>query len=205
MGDGLLGKLIKLRMKLSGVASTLQAFLGDSGAQQRVQTIDDAMNRLEEFQRKIKNMEIMLRDKSRTSFIVVTIPTKLAVEESKRLISDLTTQGIAVSDIVVNQCLMRVNENESDGILNYYKRRRGGQKQWIETLKEAAHDVSISEEYQSNGSSSPITITEFPFFDTELVGIPALGYVGSQQIVDNPSFQHLMNYEEITDEPKVII
>lgn len=203
--DGLLGKLIKLRMKLSGVASTLQAFLGDSGAQQRVQTIDNAMNRLEEFQRKIKNMEIMLRDKSRTSFIVVTIPTKLAVEESKRLISDLTTQGIAVSDIVVNQCLTKVNENESDGILNYYKRRRGGQKQWIETLKEAAHDVSISEEYQSNGSSSPITITEFPFFDTELVGIPALGYVGSQQIVDNPSFQHLMNYEEITDEPKVII
>ena len=32
-----------------------------------------------------------------TSFLVVTIPTKLAVEESKRLVSELTSQGIAVN------------------------------------------------------------------------------------------------------------
>jgi len=205
--DGLLGKLIKLRMKLSGVASTLQAFLGDSGAQERAQTIDIAMDRLDEFRIKIKNMEVALRDESRTNFVVVTIPTKLAVAESKRLVSELTTQGITVSDIVVNQCVTSVSENiENKGILNYYQRRREGQNQWIKMLKEAASDVSSSEEYQSNGSPSPITFTELPFFDVELVGIPALGYIGSQQIVGNPNFQHLLiNNNEKDDEPKVVI
>lgn len=206
--DGLLGKLIKLRMKLSGVASTLQAFLGDNSAQLRAQTIDNALDRLDQFRVKIKNMEVALRDESRTSFLVVTIPTKLAVAESKRLVSDLTSQGIAVSDIVVNQCVTTVSENtENDALLNYYQRRRDGQTQWVNKLKAAASDVSATEEYQSNGSPSPITVTEIPFFDVELVGVPALGYVGSQQIVGNPNFQHLMTNDDNRDngEPKVVI
>jgi arsenite-transporting ATPase len=205
--DGLLGKLIKLRMKLSGVASTLQAFLGDSAAKERAQTMDNAMDRLDEFRIRIKNMEVALRDESRTDFVVVTIPTKLAVAESKRLVSELTTQGIAISNVVVNQCVTSVSENaESEGIMNYYQRRRDGQNQWIEKLKEAATDVSSSEEYKTNGSPSPITVTELPFFDVELVGIPALGYVGNQQIVGNDNFQHLMmNNNEANGEPKVII
>ena len=103
--DGLLGKLIKLRMKLSGLTSTLQAFLGDAGAQERARTIDNALDRLETFRAKISNLERKLKDNSMTSFLVVTIPTKLAVEESKRLVSELTSQGIAVNDIVVNQCV----------------------------------------------------------------------------------------------------
>ena len=40
-----------------------------------------------------------------TSFLVVTIPTTLAVKESQRLVLELRRQGIAVSDIVVNQCV----------------------------------------------------------------------------------------------------
>lgn len=103
--DGLLGKLIKLRMKLSGLTSTLQAFLGDSGAQERARTIDNALDKLEQFRAKISNLEKNLKDNTRTSFMVVTVPTKLAVEESKRLVAELTSQGIAVNDIVINQCI----------------------------------------------------------------------------------------------------
>jgi arsenite-transporting ATPase len=110
--DGLLGKLIKLRMKLSGLTSTLQAFLGDSGARERAQTIDNAMDRLEQFRERISNLEKNLKDNSKTSFLVVTIPTKLAVDESKRLVAELTSQGIAVNNVVVNQCL-----GKTDGTL----------------------------------------------------------------------------------------
>ena len=92
-------------MKLSGLTSTLQAFLGDSGARERAQTIDNAMDRLEKFRQRISNLEASLRDNSKTSFLVVTVPTKLAVDESKRLVTELTSQGIAVNNIVVNQCL----------------------------------------------------------------------------------------------------
>jgi arsenite-transporting ATPase len=205
--DGLLGKLIKLRMKLSGVANTLQAFFGDSGAQERAQTIDNALDRLDQFRLKIKNMEVALRDQSRTNFLVVTIPTKLAVAESKRLISDLTEQGIAVSDIVVNQCVTGMSENnQNDGLLQYYERRRENQSQWVQKLKSAALDVSGTGEYQNNGPALPISVSEFPFFDVELVGVPALSYVGSQQIVGNPNFDHLMKMDSGTnDVPKVVI
>jgi len=152
-------------------------------------------------------MEVALRDQSRTNFLVVTIPTKLAVAESKRLVSDLTEQGIAVSDIVVNQCVTATSENnQSDGLLKYYERRRENQSQWVQKLRSAASDVSGTGEYQNNGPALPISVSEFPFFDVELVGVPALGYVGSQQIVGNPNFDHLMNMDSGTNgEPKVVI
>lgn len=103
--DGLLGKLIKLRMKLSGLASTLQAFLGDAAAKERTATLDNALDKLEEFRLKISKLEQRLKDSTETSFLVVTIPTKLAVSESKRLVSELTSQGIAVTNVVINQCV----------------------------------------------------------------------------------------------------
>jgi arsenite-transporting ATPase len=103
--DGLLGKLIQLRMKLSGLTSTLQAFLGDKGAQERAQTLDTAMQKLEEFKTKMIKVEERLKDNDTTNFLVVTVPTTLAVKESGRLIVELKEQGIAVSDVVVNQCV----------------------------------------------------------------------------------------------------
>ena len=111
-------------------------------------------------------MEQTLRDQSRTNFLVVTVPTKLAVAESKRLVSDLTSQGIVVSNVVFNQCVTFAGENgNNDGLLQYYQRRQESQSQWINKLKSAAADVSSTMEYQSNGSPSPISINEFPFFD----------------------------------------
>jgi arsenite-transporting ATPase len=106
--DGLLGKLIKLRMKLSGLTSTLQAFLGDTKAKERAQTLDNAMENLEDFKIKMTKMEERLKDSTTTNFLVVTIPTTLAVKESERLVAELTQKGITVSDVVVNQCVGEV-------------------------------------------------------------------------------------------------
>ena len=38
-----------------------------------------------------------------TEFCIVTIPTQLAIAESRRLLDSLDTQGISVNNIVVNQ------------------------------------------------------------------------------------------------------
>ena len=103
--DGLLGKLIKLRMKLAGITSTLQSLFGDREASQRAQTIDNALDKLEAFKAKIAGLRDRLKDQELTSFAVVTVPTKLGVAESERLIKELTSQGVAVSDVIVNQCL----------------------------------------------------------------------------------------------------
>ena len=201
--DGLLGKLIKLRSKLMGLTNTLQAFLGDTGAQERAQTLDNAMDRLDDFRRKVANLEKTLKDAKRTSFLIVTVPTKLAVEESKRLLAELGKEGIAVNHIVVNQC---VDGGEaSEAMVNYYNRRVAGQRQWIGKLEQAAADVSASQEFQSNGNPAPIAINQLPFFDVELVGVPALGYIGMQHLANNPNLSHLMQDEGPSEEPKVII
>jgi arsenite-transporting ATPase len=203
--DGLLGKLISLRMKLSGLASTLQAFFGSAEAQQRAKAIDDAVDRLEIFRRKMSSMRQRLQDSEKTKFVVVTIPTKLSVAESKRLVTELISQSVAVTDVVVNQCVGHMNaEEDTEALQGYYGRRTAGQKRWIEKLGEAVDDVSASEEYKSNGSSEKITLTTVPFFDVELVGVPALAYLGSQCFAENPNFAHLMN-EDTAEEPKVVI
>ena len=199
--DGFLGKLIELRMKLSGLASTLQAMFGNVEAQQRAKTIDDAVGKLEDFKTQMTSLKHRLTDAQSTSFVVVTIPTKLGVAESKRLMGELASQGVSVTDVVVNQCVgslqkQDADENGEDGsssaLASYYERRRGGQQRWISELRKATEDVSASNEYKENGSPDPIALTEVPFFDVELVGVPALAYVGKQTFESNPSFSHLL-------------
>jgi len=48
-------------------------------------------------------------------------------------------------------------------------------------------------------------VTQVPFFDVELVGIPALYYLGSQCFIDSPNFEHLMRDAKAPDECKVLI
>lgn len=202
--DGLLGKLIKLRMKLSGLASTLQALFGSAQADQRAQAIDNAVEKLEDFKAKMGRLRTRLQDSSTTSFVVVTIPTKLGVSESKRLISELGSQGISVTDIVVNQCVDDFEGETSEASEGYYERRKAGQGKWVGKLREAIGEVSDSTEYKDNGSDKPIALTEVPFFDVELVGVPALYYMGSQCFLDNPNFSHLME-EGRPNDCKVLI
>jgi arsenite/tail-anchored protein-transporting ATPase len=110
---GFLSKLLSLRQKLSGIAATLQGFLGGGDvAQRRSQTMDTAIAKLELFQQRITNLQQQLKDASQTSFLVVTVPTKLAVAESKRLVTELQAQQIAVNHVVVNQCIVL---QEQDG------------------------------------------------------------------------------------------
>ena len=212
--DGLLGKLLQLRMKLAGLTNTLKMFLGDQAAQERAQTLDSAMDRLEQFRKKMGRLETTLKDHTLTSFLIVTIPTKLAVQESKRLLQELRKEGIAVNHIVVNQCIesqkgtSSTDSTTNEAMVNYYQRRVTGQKKWIAKLQQAAESVSATQEYRTNGDDpSPIAISELPFFDVELVGVPALGYVGMQHLANNPSFHSLMEDQGrgMRGEPKVVI
>ena len=202
--DGFLGKLLELRMKLSGMASMLQSFLGGGeAAATRAQTVDNALNQLEEFRTQMAGLRAQLKNDKKTDFVVVSVPTKLSVNESKRLMKELDSQGVKVSNIVINQCVIGDEGSESgDAMKNYYERRKAGQDRWIEKLKSATADVSASEEYKSNGAGE-IHVTEVPFFDVELVGTPALGYLGQTCYASNPNFDHLIN--ESGDEPKFVI
>lgn len=45
----------------------------------------------------------LFKNQDATEFCIVTIPTQLAIAESKRLLEALNAQGVAVRNIVVNQ------------------------------------------------------------------------------------------------------
>ncbi|KAL7565016.1 hypothetical protein ACA910_020728 [Epithemia clementina (nom. ined.)] len=204
--DGLLGKLIALRVKLSGLTSTLQAFFGSEEAKQKAKAIDNAAERLEKFRSKMSRLRQRLTDSTSTRFVVVTVPTKLGVAESKRLVAELNQQKIGVTDVVVNQCVGDIaTGGDEEALQSYYKRRLSGQQKWIGKLKEAVTDVSNSEEYKSNGSENPIGVTTVPFFDVELVGVPAMAYVGSQVFQENPRFAHLMGDDDDSSQQRVVI
>ena len=93
---------------ITGLASTLQSLFGNKQADQRAKAIDTAVEKLEAFRTKMARLRARLQDPSLTSFVVVTIPTKLGVQESKRLMTELKSQGIGVTDIVLNQCIADV-------------------------------------------------------------------------------------------------
>lgn len=202
--DGFLGKLINIRIKLSGVASTLQGFFGNEQAQERKAAIDTAVERLEAFRNQMMQLQSRLRNPDDTGFVVVTVPTQLGVAESQRLVRDLGQQGVRVTDIVINQCVGGIDTGDSESLQKYYERRQQGQAKWVGRLTEAVEQVSESEEYQSNGPATTIHVSKVPFFDVELVGIPALAYVGLQVYNDNPNFAHLFQ-DSSSGEPKVVI
>jgi arsenite/tail-anchored protein-transporting ATPase len=188
--DSFLGKLIRLRMKLSGLISTLQAFMGGGeAAEQRQATIDTALRQLEVFQAKMAKLRTRLQNQAETDFVVVSIPTALSVAESKRLVDELVRQNVHVSNLVVNQCIFPNNN------VNYYRNRCKGQEKWMKTLQERIEAVSATPEYQRTGPKRPIAITKVPFFDVELVGIPALGYVGAQSF-DDDTFGYLLDDQQ---------
>lgn len=223
--DGFLQTLLKLREKLKGLVQTLQMFLG---AQQQAASsqgtsqidVDKALEALESFQKRTSLLRQRLQKSSATKFVVVSIPTILSVRESQRLMNELTEQGVCVSDLVLNQCVGKVTnadgslstEEASESMKRYYDRRVAGQQRWISELKDACADVSKSEEYKENAGdsndNSDIVVKEVPFYDVELVGAPALGFIGSITFGSDDRFQRLVGFNDDdakSNNPKVVI
>ncbi|KAL3766771.1 hypothetical protein ACHAWU_007434 [Discostella pseudostelligera] len=202
-----------IQMFMGGNGSGKEGPSSSSSTASAKMNVDDALTALENFQRRASQLRYRLQDASCTKFVVVTIPTVLSVRESQRLMGELKEQGICVSDLVVNQCIGGGGDGKSDNdddvaavgvsdaMKRYYNRRVAGQQRWISELEEACMDVSMSEEYQINSGrqsddeggdagrqqSSGISVTQVPFYDMELVGVPALGYLGSQTFLAGSS------------------
>ena len=221
--DGFLTKLLTLRQKLSGIINMVQTFMGAAtgstgNADQfdnRKQSIDTALESIEEFRSSMNTLRQTLSNDQLTNFVIVSVPTKLSVNESKRLMKELIDQEIKVSDIVVNQCVVGeststdggggddTNSDAMEAMMNYYNRRKANQMKWVNELQSTIDSVSSSPEYKDNGGGS-ITLTQVPFFDVELVGTPALAYLGSTVFnVDN--FKYLMDEDSGDGDSKFVV
>lgn len=172
--NSMTGNLIKLRTKIvSAVDSVKNLFGGDqSGAV--ANRMESTLDKLENLQKNIQRVQTVLKDPKRTEFVVVTIPTSLAVAESKRLVSSLQSEGIKISTILCNQVL-----TENSG-LKYMETRKRAQTALISSLQ---RDLALK---QQATSSATVDVTQVPYFDTEITGIYGLRFFSNVAHVPKP-------------------
>lgn len=151
--DGFLGKVLKMRVKMSNAMAGFKSLLGMSGQK------DNTVEILEALKENMGVVRRLFRDKERTEFIIATIPTIMAINESERLADQLTLEDIQVQNVIVNQ----VMPENVDCV--FCSVRSKGQKENLEYIR------NLFNKYQ---------ITEIEFFDKEIRGLEALKEMGSK-------------------------
>ena len=199
--DASIGKIVRLRQKLTSATDVVKGIFGVGEDKQ-----DDAVEKLEQLKAQVKEVRTLFRNKETTEFIIVTIPTVLGVSESGRLLQSLREEDVPCKRLIVNQVL-QVNV---DDFKSSAAEARDAQDALIERLSgedaEAAKKLvdlnakalkaaqaavnfcSIKEKDQAralqmcdeDAGLRSLNRTEAPLFDMEIRGVPALKFFGDR-------------------------
>mmetsp|Transcript_4712 Transcript_4712/g.3868 ORF Transcript_4712/g.3868 Transcript_4712/m.3868 type:complete len:126 (+) Transcript_4712:66-443(+) len=88
--------------------------------------------RIRDYKKGIEKVGRMLKDRMRTTFVVVCIAEYLSIKESQRLLRELHKDQVAVSHVVVNQLVMGdfTSLSIEDAATNEKGEQVLGQAQW---------------------------------------------------------------------------
>jgi arsenite-transporting ATPase len=89
---------------------------------------DPVLAALERRHERIKVLRRTVLDRHRTSFVLVTIPERLAIEETARAAELLTATGIEVAALIVN----RVLPDDVEGA--FYRSRKAQEAEYLEEI-----------------------------------------------------------------------
>lgn len=151
--DSFLGRLMKLRMKMANFGNMIKGMFG-GGTPQR----DNSMEILEKLRENMGKVQALFRNAETTEFMIATIPTIMAANESGRLSEALKMENIQVNEVIINQIMP---ENLD---CKFCSVRSRGQQENLIYLRQLFAKYNIS---------------EVPFFDMEIRGIPGLQYMGN--------------------------
>ncbi|MFB6085056.1 MAG: ArsA family ATPase [Halorientalis sp.] len=101
--DSMMGRLLKLRQRLSGLFDSLP--FGGDDAEQGADVED-----LEALRERIERLRSVLRDPAKTDFRIVMVPEGLSVTESQRLLDRLDSFGVPVETVVVNRVMQDLTD-----------------------------------------------------------------------------------------------
>ncbi|CAN7002209.1 hypothetical protein IGI04_020723 [Brassica rapa subsp. trilocularis] len=152
--DASIGKILKLRQKINSATSAIKSVFGKEDNQ------PDAAEKLERLRERMVKVRELFRDTESTEFVIVTIPTVMAVSESSRLSASLKKESVPVKRLVVNQILP-----PSSSDCKFCSIKRKDQMRALDMIRE-------------DSELSGLTLMEAPLVDLEIRGVPALRFLG---------------------------
>lgn len=183
--EQLIQKIKSIRNKVNSM-SNLGGMMGSiMGGSSERDSIVDKNDKLDKIERQMRRLQDILHNSKECEFIVVTIPTELAVEESRRLLASLKQSNIQVRRMLINQILLQTSNESSQDINDtgeekvrrfeeydkrvnsYLNKLRYGQNKSIEKLEGIARVCDVD-------------LIKIPYFDMEVrsvYGLRALGNV----------------------------
>ncbi|VVA97100.1 unnamed protein product [Arabis nemorensis] len=152
--DASIGKILKLRQKISSATSAIKSVFG------KEENKPDAADKLERLRERMVKVRELFRDTESTEFVIVTIPTVMAVSESSRLSASLKKESVPVKRLIVNQLLP-----PSSSDCKFCAIKRKDQMRALDMIRE-------------DSELSSLTLMKAPLVDMEIRGVPALRFLG---------------------------
>ncbi|VFQ83631.1 unnamed protein product [Cuscuta campestris] len=153
--DASIGKILKLRQKIVSATSAIKSVFGQEQAPKQ-----DSGDKLERLRERMIKVRELFRDTSSTEFVIVTIPTVMAISESSRLCASLKKEHVPVKRLIINQVLP---PSVSDCKFCAVKR-----KDQARALDSIGSDPELCS----------LMLVQAPLVDVEIRGVPALQFLG---------------------------
>ncbi|XP_060186414.1 ATPase GET3B-like isoform X1 [Lycium barbarum] len=153
--DKSIGKILKLRQKIASATSAIKSVFGQEGTPK-----PDASDKLERLRERMIKVRELFRDTTSTEFIIVTIPTVMAISESSRLCASLKKEDVPVKRLIANQILP---PSASD--CKFCAMKRKDQSRALDMI-------------QNDPELSSLMLVQAPLVDVEIRGVPALQFLG---------------------------
>ncbi|MBA0780666.1 hypothetical protein Gotri_004744 [Gossypium trilobum] len=152
--DASIGKILKLREKIASATSAIKSVFGQE------ETRQNAADKLEQLRERMVKVRDLFRDTDSTEFVIVTIPTVMAVSESSRLRASLSKENVPVRRLIVNQILP-----PSAFDCKFCAVKRKDQMRALDMIRNDPELLSLK-------------LIQSPLVDMEIRGVPALKFMG---------------------------
>ena len=134
--DSWIGKMIKIRMKLSGFMNIFKKMLPFGNPEDNLSFGTD---QLEEMKKRIEEAKQLLTNPVKTHYNMVMIPEIMSIWESDRAVKTLNEYGISVETVIINQI---VPKNPK---CNFCSIKRKQQLERIKTINDTFSKMKIRE------------------------------------------------------------
>ena len=200
--DKSIGKIVRLRQKLTSAGDMVKGLFGQENQNQ-----DAAVEKLENLKKRLQEVKDLFRNKETTEFVIATIPTVLGMSESGRLLKSLRDETVPCTKIVINQILnvdvadfqdaadacnaaaeklkTSTDETSKDAdvqtLISESERLASASKRAVSFVRMKEKDQrKTMEMLDTDAGLKTLKRIEAPMFDLEIRGVPALKYFGDQ-------------------------